>query len=182
MRPDEIARLLPEVYQSAALPGTPLDAALGVMSALHGSLEQAIAQPDAYVDPRRAPDTLAPVLAGWLGLGRYLDRRTDLTAGGRRRTAPDPGDLRELTAIAADLGRRRGTAGALRRFLETATGVAGFTVSDDTGQPFHIRVTVPLAAQGRRDLVERIVQGEKPAFSTAEIINADATSEQQDRG
>jgi phage tail-like protein len=186
MRPEEIARLLPEVYQAAAHPGSVLDAALGVMSVLHGSLEQAIAEPDAYADPRRAPPALTPVLASWLGLQRYLDRRTDRLDGGRGRTAPDPGDLRELTAIAADLARRRGTAEALRRFLEAATGATGFSVSDDTGQPFHIRVTVPPAAQGRRDLVERIVQGEKPAFSTAEIVDAqsptEATPDQQDRG
>lgn len=182
MRSDEIARLLPEIYQYAAQPGTPLDAALGIMSVLHGSLEEAIAEPETYVDPRSAPQTLVPVLASWLGLGGYLDRRTERQRGGHGRTAPDPGDLRELTHIAADLGRRRGTASALRTFLETATGVTGFTVDDNTGEPFHIRVTVPPAAQGRLDLVERIVRGEKPAFSTAEIITADTPTDVQDRG
>jgi phage tail-like protein len=175
MRPDEIARLLPEIYQRAAEPGSVLNAVLAVMATLHGSVEAAVEEPERYVDPRRAPERLVPELASWVGLARYLDRTAERSGGGRTRVGPDPAALRELAALAAGLGRRRGTADALRGFLVAATGVPGFDVTDETGTPFHLRVTVPPEAQVQRALVERIVAGEKPAFSTAEIVLAAQT-------
>jgi phage tail-like protein len=179
MRDTDIARLLPEIYQAAATPGSVLDGALAVMAALHRSIEDAIAEPAIYTDPRRAPDALLPILARWVSLGKYLDRRAESEGGRQARVEPEAGDLRELTAAAADLGRRRGTADALTRFLELATGLSGFSVSDqvadETGRirPFHMRVRVPAAARSRMDLIERVLRTEKPAFTTCDIVIAD---------
>ena len=167
MRAAEIGLLLPEIYRTNLDEGGPLAALLEIMSALHGSLEAAIADPPSLIDPRRAPDRLVPALAGWVGLARYLDRPDDLSAD-----RPFPGDLRELAALGAELGRRRGSAATLVRFLETATGVAGFTVREDPRQPFHFRVTLPEAATPRRDLVLSIIHGEKPAFATFDLVDA----------
>ncbi len=164
MQPAEIALLLPEIYRRDLTDGTVLDGLLHVMSALHGSLEQAIADPSVLVDPRRAPDRLVPVLAAWVGLGCYL--RTD---PGQDR--PTPADLRELVAVAAALGRRGGSAATLRRLLETATGIDGFAIEESQDRPFHFRVLMPPAAQSRLDLVLHVIATEKPAFTTFELVS-----------
>lgn len=162
MQPAEIALLLPEIYRRGLAEGSVLDALLHVMAALHGSLEEAIADPALLADPRRAPDRLVPVLAAWVGLGRYLQADP-----GEDR--PAAGDLRELVAAAAALNRRGGSAATLRRFLETATGVHGFGIEESAGRPFHFRVSIPSAALPRLDLVRRIIAFEKPAFTTFEL-------------
>jgi hypothetical protein len=167
MRPADIALLLPEVYRAGLGEDTALDALLAVMSALHGSLEDAIADPSRLVDPRRAPERLVGTLAEWTGLSRYLDDSSETDADW-----PYPGDLRELTALAAQLGRRRGSRTTLVAFLEAATGITGFSVDEVPEQPFHFTVTVPDAAAGRRDLVLKIITAEKPAFATFELVEA----------
>lgn len=164
MKARDIALMLPEIWQRGLTEGSVTQALTEVMAALHGSVEAAIADPSALADPRRAPNRLVPVLAVWVGLGRYLREADQEDAG-----APYPGDLRELTAIAAHLGRNRGNAGTLIRFLEAATGVSGFRIDEDPVQPFHFRLGIPQAAVARRDLIERIVIAEKPAFTSFEI-------------
>jgi hypothetical protein len=171
MRPPEIALLLPEVYRTGLGEDGALDALLEVMSKLHGSLEDAIAEPAMLVDPRRAPDRLTPILASWVGLRRYLDTEGD-PLGDR----PDPGDLRELAVIGAELGRRRGSSDSLRLFLETATGTGGFAISEDAARPFHFRVTLPAAARSRKDLILKIIAAEKPAFATFDLIENPPTT------
>lgn len=163
MQSDDIALMLPRIWQRHMAQGSVTQALVGVMAALHGSVEAAIDDPSALTDPRRAPDRLVPVLAGWVGLGRYLRPRAEGDD-----TAPHPGDLRELTAIAAALGRNRGTADSLIRFLTAATGVAGFTVREDPGMPFHFHLGIPRDADPRGALILRIVAAEKPAFATFE--------------
>jgi len=162
MQPAEIALLLPEIYRRAIAEGSVLDGLLHVMAALHGSLEAGIADPALLVDPRRASDRLVPVLAAWVGLGRYLQ-----TEPGEDR--PGTADLRELVATAAALGRRSGSAATLRQFLETATGTEGFGIEESAERPFHFRVSIPPDALPRLDLVLRIIAFEKPAFTTFEL-------------
>lgn len=166
MQPADIALLLPEIYRRDLTEGSVLDGLLQVMSALHGSLEEAIADPALLVDPRRAPDRLVPVLAAWVGLGPLLQADPS-------EDRPGPAELRELVSLAAALGRRRGSAASLRQFLETATGVAGFAIEESDRRPFHFRVAVPPAAEARLTLVLRIIALEKPAFTTFELARAE---------
>ena len=69
-----------------------------------------------------------------------------------------------------------GTRQGLVRFLETATGVSGFAVEeqvlDDAGEvrPFHLRVAAPATAQPLAQLGDRIVELEKPAYMTADVV------------
>lgn len=171
MRAEEIARLLPEIYQDALDASPVLRTILDLMARLHAPDESAVAHFDSYLDPRRAPDAFVEMMARWLALGHYLER----DALGQRRAAIGSAALRDLTAVAAELARLRGTADAIVAFLERATGVAGFAIEenppDATGclQPFHIRVTVPQAAVIKMDLVRRIVAGERPAWVTFEL-------------
>lgn len=177
MKPDDIALMLPEIWQRGLGEGSVGRALVEVMAALHGSVEAAIADPSTLLDPRRAPDRLVPVLAAWVGLGHYL-RTGDRGGEG----PPWPGDLRELTAIAARLRRNRGNAGTLLGLLEAATGVAGFRLDEDPAQPFHFRLGIPPAAVPAADLVARIVTAEKPAFTSFEIhcLNEATTEEAAD--
>ena len=63
----------------------------------------------------------------------------------------------------------------MTRFLEVATGVAGFVIDeqvlDEEGRarPFHLWVHAPRAAEPYTALVTRIVEQEKPAYVTYDL-------------
>jgi hypothetical protein len=90
------------------------------------------------------------------------------------------GRLRELIAWAASESKWRGTSVGLVGLLERATGVEGYrveeTVLDEANQPlpFRVRVIAPPEAEPYFELVERIVEHEKPAHvvATAELEQA----------
>ncbi len=173
MKRDAILRLLPAVFQRTARPGTPLVALLDAMEALHAPAEEALGCWDATLDPRRTADAFVPYLARWVDLEDLLERSP--TGAAREPFAPGLGRLRELIAAAPALARLRGTAKGLLLFLETATGVRGFTVEESVlgpdGQPlpFHVRLHAPAATAPYRSLIVRIIDREKPAFVTYEM-------------
>lgn len=176
MKQHEIERLLPGIFQRAVHPGNPLDALLGVMETLHVTDEEILDQLDTYFDPYRAPDSFVPYLAYWVDLARFLPADIDeALQSSAPLWPPGLGRLRELIAASADLSRWRGTANGLVRFLETATGVSGFTIDElpagDDGLPlpFHIIVNAPLVSQGYEPLLRRIISQEKPAYVSYEL-------------
>ena len=192
MRSEEIARLLPDVFQAALRPPDQgvvepdrrLAALLEVMEGHHEPVERVLDTLHEHLDPRLAPDRFVPYLAGWVDLEWLL-----LAAPGEPIPGPVPlasglDRLRELVADASYLARWRGTARGLLRFLDVATGVPGFTVEEHVSagetaagqdvpvRPFHIRVVAPRAAEPHRALIERIVASEKPAYVTWELAFA----------
>ena len=107
-----------------------------------------------------------PFLAHWVDLARWLDDGGGFAPGSggcvrwsrRRRCCRGPG------------ARPTG----LRQALEWATGVGGVRIEESSpSRPFHVVVTVPLAAEPQRELIERIVRQEKPAHVTAEVVFVD---------
>lgn len=164
MQRKEIERLLPGVFQSTLVEGGPLAALLAVMDDLHARPEAVLSSLETTFDPRRAPDAFVPFLARWVNL------EVRVTTG--------LGRLRELVAVAVELSRWRGTAHGLLRFLETATGERGFRIDegvpDATGRPrpFHIRVTAPPSVAAHRPMLEQIIEREKPAYVTYELMLA----------
>lgn len=178
MKREEIARLLPEVFQRTVTPGSPLAALLAVMEALPAPAEAALANLEDYFDPYQAPDAFAAYLAGWVDLDRLFSqtpaRLDDETA--TTLFPPGLGRLRELIAAAAYLSRWRGTSRGLIGFLETATGIPGFTITEsppgEDGQPrpFHILVEAPRETAVYQPLLERIIQAEKPVYVTYELV------------
>jgi phage tail-like protein len=176
MKRTEIERLLPGVFQRTMQAGSPLFALLEVMEALPAPDEEVLNQIDAFFDPYRTPDAFVPFLASWIDLDRLLletpeefkDQALPSFPGGM-------GRLRELVAAAPFLAQWRGTAKGLLRFLETATGLYGFTLDEQVLDaanrpvPFHIRIGMPQAATGYRLLIERIIESEKPAYVTYEL-------------
>lgn len=174
MKRSELEALLPEVFQRTLLPGSLLGGILDVMEALHDPDEQILAAIEAYFDPNRAPERFVPYLARWVDLERVMGAVP----------AADPGaawpaglaQLRALIGAAAELSRWSGTLRGLVRFLELATGVGGFTVDeqvpgpDQRPRPFHIAVHVPAGAERYSTLIARIVEAEKPAYVTYDLI------------
>ncbi|WP_428262855.1 phage tail protein [Haliangium sp.] len=157
--------LLPAVFRLGLRESEPLAALLDVMLALHLPAETAIETLDAFLDPRRTPDPWVETLARWVGID------FEVTTG--------LGRLRELIGVAVELAQQRGTKPGLLRFLETATGAAGFAIDDQvmaqdgTVRSFHIRVTIPTAAVPHLDMIEQIVIREKPAYVTYELALPD---------
>lgn len=177
MKQSEIERLLPAVFQRTNLPGQPLYALLATMEAMHTPSEAALSNLDAYFDPYRAPDAFVPFIAGWLDLERFLSLKpSKLDEATAQTLFPSGlGRLRELVASAAFLSKWRGTSRGLIRFLETATGITGFTIAEQVidennkVRPFHIKVTGPQEAEIYQPLVARIIDLEKPAYVTYEL-------------
>lgn len=167
-----IARLLPEVYQAAIVPGGVLDAALAAMEGQHAPAEAALRDLDACFDPRRATEPFLRMLAAWVGLEALVQAPA---ATGEGRVMVEEASLRELTARAAELSRLRGTAGALRVLLELATGISGFVVepappdAEGRTQPFAAMVSAPAAARPFAALIDIVVAEHKPAFTTVTV-------------
>jgi hypothetical protein len=179
MKRQGIERLIPEIFRRTLRPETPLSAILDVMEALQEPSEKAVASLGTILDPRLSKDHFVPYLACWLDLDRLYDPPPleGETASARRHSISSGlGRLRELIAEAPYLSHWRGTARGLLRFLVVAIGESGFAIDeavpgpDGIPQPFHIRVRVPRGAAPHRSLVERIVQLEKPAYVTYEIV------------
>jgi phage tail-like protein len=112
-----------------------------------------------YFDPRLAPPDFLPWLASWLGL--VLDERW-----------PE-GQRRELIRAAVDLYDWRGTRRGLSEFVRLYTGCTpeitepgiGKGAKADQAHRFSVRVKVPDAAQISRDMLESIIDLEKPAHA-----------------
>jgi len=180
MKRSEIELLLPEIFRRTLPPirtePNPLASFLDVMEDLHAPDEAILTALDSYFDPYHAPDLFVAYLAGWVDLDDlWIENAQEFTAKTLPRFPSGVGHLRELVAAAVFLSRWRGTAKALITFLETATGVPGFTIDehvlDGDGQPipFHIRVNAPKAAAAYRVLIENIIRKEKPAYVTYEL-------------
>lgn len=183
MKQSLILDRLPDVFKEGATPDNPLFALVGVMEELHARDEDVLSGFGAYVDARRAPDPFVPYLAGWVDLAWLLvDPPDDPYAEPGTPFPGGLGALRELVSAAAPVAKWRGTAAGLVRMLETATGEQGYQViervTDAAGRPvpFHIRVVVPAEAARFLNLVERIVEHEKPAHVIADVEVAQAAS------
>jgi len=177
MKKEQIKRLLPALFQSAVQEGDPLSAVLEVMEIMHSPSESALDSLEANFNPYLAPDAFVPYLASWVDLELLLDvPRADIPSA-TPSLSTGLGRLRELTAAAATLSRLRGTCEGLSLFLKTATGaeleiderVAG---ADGKIRPFHLQVTIPKELAEHRALIERIVEMEKPAYVTHELVMA----------
>lgn len=181
MRHSELERLLPAVLQRAKPPGSPLAAVLDVMEALHGPSERVLAELASIFDPRRCDERFLTMLAHWVHLERILPpadgAETDIDW--RPRDMPmAPGRLRALISAAPWLARMRGTARGLMSFLEIAVGerfAIEEQVIDERGVlvPFHVRIAAPAGAEGMRELIVRIIELEKPAHVTYELVFGD---------
>jgi phage tail-like protein len=177
MKRKEIEQLLPVVFQRTIHPGSPLLTLLEVMEALHVPSEEILAHLEDYLNPYRAPDRLVPFLAYWVDLGRLLQYAPGTFAPTSPSAFPSGlGRLRDLVMQAAYLSKWRGTARGLLHFLEVATGMVGFSIdeqvpgADGRPLPFHMQVQAPAAAESYRALVEAIVEMEKPAYVTYELV------------
>jgi phage tail-like protein len=177
MKRAEIERLLPSIVQRAVWPDSPLAGILDAMEALHAPSEAKLARLDAAFDPRRTEDDFVPLLARWVDLDRLFHEAETAAPGPRPlgTISTGLGRLRELVASAAYLSKWRGTAKGLHRFLQTATGEREFEIKenvDSTGRPkpFHIAVTAPASLTPHRTLLERIIESEKPAYVTYELV------------
>jgi phage tail-like protein len=185
MKRSEIEGLLPGVFQrtlrnddsAAPRSGNVLDALLDVMEALPAPSAAVLKGLDTTFDPRRTADEFVPYLAGWVGLDRLFDPGSSVARRGHSRApfSTGLGRLRELTASAAWLSKWRGTAPGLRRFLPIATGETAIQVDDHVDRKgkqrlFHFTVRVPAGLKPHRALIERIIESEKPAYTTYELV------------
>lgn len=180
MKPNEIAHLLPGIFQRTLKPGNPLTALLEVMDGLSAIPEETLEHLEAFFNPYRTPDRFVPFLADWVDLEWLLVQ----SPNERQQTGVDPlpsglGRLRELVAASASLAQMRGTARGMIQFLETATGIPGFRIEENVSydkegkpgpKPFHLLVRAPQASLAYQVMIERIVEFEKPVYVTYEIV------------
>lgn len=178
MKQRVIESLLPSVIQRTLRSGQPLSALTALMEALHEPDERILEELETVFSPRHAPEHFVSFLARWVDLGRFFEPEgpTGLrSTGEEHRPGIALGRLRELTASAFRCSQLRGTATGLLLFLRTATGDSRFRLQenvDAAGRPrhFHLVVYAPAALAGSRAIIERIVQSEKPACVTSELV------------
>ena len=173
MKRAKIEQMLPAVVHRTLRPGDPLGALLDVMEELHEPSEAALADLGRQFDTHRADDAFVPFLASWVDLDHLFESGD---AGRRLPGNLELGHLRELVAAATELSRWRGTERGMILFLETATGQRGFEVDeavrDASGQvrPYHMRIVAPAVCRPRRALLQQIIEREKPAYVTYELV------------
>lgn len=178
MRSSDIKQLFPGVFQQAAEESPLLQAMWDVMETMHAPSEWALSHMDATLNPFRTPDEFVPMLARWLDLDWVFDGGTNWQQSSRISSELIPtglGRMRELIARAVTLSQQRGTAKGLVQFLETATGISGFTIQErgmepgGVHRPFHLTIQAPAAARPYQTLVSRIIEAEKPAYVTYDL-------------
>ena len=185
MKVDNIMQLLPSVMRRTLRENAPLQVLLEVMESLHAEDEARLANLAEVFDPRRTQSAFLPMLAHWMNLDRLFQplpnaqgqSQDTLPSRWQARTLPLPeAVMRELIAQASHLSQWRGTPKGLVLFLEIATGLKGIKVVeqvyDAQGQvrPFHIEIHLPPQAESVRELIERIVSQEKPAYITNDLV------------
>jgi phage tail-like protein len=176
MKRSEIERFLPVVIRRTIRRDNPLLAILEVMSALHEPSEALLTRLDGVFNPFRTPDSFVPFLARGLDLDRIFNGAYAPARNGRSPISTGLDRLRALTAAASYLSQWRGTKKGLDHFLEIAAGTHGFTIEEqvigaDGGPiPFHLRVIAPETVKPHRTLIERVIESEKPAYVTYELV------------
>jgi len=179
---ERIETLLPSVIARTASQGSPLTVLLGVMQEMHAPEESILNQLDSYLDPRRAPDAFVPYLATWVDLESLLIQRVG-EKGVRYSLPTGTGRLRELSASATMLSQWRGTRRGLEAFLRIATGFQDFKIEENVSgetrvpKPYHLQITIPAAAAIYKTLIRRIIEIEKPAYVTYELLTAEPNKE-----
>jgi phage tail-like protein len=133
------------------------------MELMHEPAEEALAHLSDKFDPHKAPTEFLPFLAYCLQLDWLLEYFEDKE------------ELRILLANAADLIYWRGTVQGLDFFLETAThNMGGFEIKENEAldgqiRPFHLLIEAHASLYHRQQLIEKIIQWEKPAYMTYEL-------------
>ena len=176
MRRELIERLLPPIYQRTAdAPGV-LAALLTAMESMQAPTEDVLSDVDDLFTAYRSPDRIVPFLLRWVAFD-YVLGTTSADSG----TPTIPmGRLRDLVAVGAAVAQRRGTAAGLTAAIGAATGI-GVEVVESPQRPFHVVVRVPAEGADRLPLVQRVVEAEKPAATSAEVVLLDRPAPGQSR-
>lgn len=175
MKRNDIEQLLPLIFQRTLRGGSPLSAILDVMETLHAPNEALLRDIASFFNPYETRDDFVAYLAGWVDL-KWVLTSTGQMDDASPAVSTGLGRLRELIAAAAYLSKWRGTRKGLESFLNIATGCEHFQIdehpSDDRGQdrPFHIRVKAPAPTRRHRELIQRIIEREKPAYVTYDLV------------
>ncbi|NQZ56950.1 MAG: hypothetical protein HRT88_05700 [Lentisphaeraceae bacterium] len=164
MKSDKILTLLPSAFRQAVEGHRSYSALIELMEHYQQPAENVLEEMQRYFDIERAPDHFIPYLAHWLGRAWLLELDGILGEGPQRYT-------RMRTILLSDtlLSRTRGTEPGLLLLLRLATSINGFSFEEMEDKPFHMVLVCPAAAEHRRELIQAIVEHEKPAHLTFEI-------------
>lgn len=152
----EIKTLLPWCMQQAVEREESYAGLVEVMELLHSEPEEHLSDFAACLNPRRTPDRFVNYLLGWFGM--------DWVAGHVSQQ-----NLRLLMEHNAELTRSRGTKEGLELFLHLACGNWAIQIEDEP-QEFHFKVYVPASLEGMAGTVRKIVEYEKPAHLSYELV------------
>jgi len=179
MKRDAILRLLPSVFQRTAAEGTPLLALLAAMEQLHAPSEQILQNVSGIFNPHATPERFLPYLSRWVNLDWLFEPILEDWSRHPAQHPPFPPGvhcMRELVALGFRLNRESGTANGLLLFLRTATGLSNFTIDahppgpDGVPLAYHMLIHAPQQAAPFRAMLQRIIEFEKPAFMTFELV------------
>jgi phage tail-like protein len=146
-------KYLPSFFSKDSL----MDRFLLIFESILGPIEQLTDHMPLLLDPRTMPADLLPWVASWL----------DLTLNENWPEAR----RRDLIRSASELYRWRGTRQGLSRYLEVYAGVTP-ELDDDLKEPHTFQVTLRVPADEPVDetLVRAIIEAEKPAHTTYNLL------------
>ncbi len=134
-------------------------------------LDRQIANLPAYFDPDTTTEEMLTWLAEWVGI--VFDDRVPVE---RRR---------EAVNNAVRIYRRRGTRSGLADFIESVTGtrpeieeptLAELSRDSSLAFSFTVKMTVPADSPIEEDLVQRVIDMQKPAFAASTLVFARASA------
>lgn len=178
MNRNDIASLLPVVFQRTLESSKATAALLDVMAAMHTPIEQLLDRVDETFNPYKTQDRFVEFLATWVDLDRLWNTHSNPYVTGSAKEAKnnriEKGRLRELIAHASYLSQWRGTSQGMLLFLKIATGIDGFEIIEgaelaESQQPFHFVVRIPQMAKSKLPLIKAIIEQEKPVYTTFAI-------------
>ena len=156
---------LPGVYEGNAF----LARFLLIFESILGPLDRTIGNLPHYFDPELGPPDLLPWLGGWVGL--VLDHRWPEA---RRR---------DLVRSAAELYHWRGTRRGLSTFVRLYSGITPEILEATPGEvaanrgrafSFTLRLRIPRGQTVDREMLQSIIDIEKPAFAACTLDLAQA--------
>ena len=179
MKKQEIQKLLPTVFQRTLPAQGPLSALLEIMESLHVPPEFVLENIDLFFNAYQAPDEFVLYLAHWLDFSSVLEQSVieqtesnDLAYPSIPAFNLEMSSLRNLIWHGAELSKWQGTSRGLILFLEIATDTSGFNIiqnpidADGKPQPFHLKIQAPDSTRQYEQLIQQVIQAEKPVYTT----------------
>ena len=166
-----ITQLLPAVIRKDAGPNQLLTHMINILSHQSKDIEHGRTTLARHFDPYGCPDHFVPLLVRMLDLDRIFSGTQAIHENELLHKSSCPlGRIRNVIARAMRCSQWRGTSKGLLLFLQTACDSHDFSIEEDTSKAFHIIIHASEKIFQHKELIQKIIDNEKPAYVTSELL------------